>query len=387
MSQPRPTDPIGSIGWTERTGGVLTARECLTLARPLLRGELSILAGRLAMVLRMHSGRRSSIDPASLVPPDSPLARDAEVAAQDLLTPALLNHSSRAYTWGAAIAALHGITFDRELLYLAAMFHDTGIPSPVPDVDFTVRSAALAREFTDSHDVPADIRELVANAIAMHYTPGVGLESGAEAYLLSAGAAVDVFGLRSNEIPDAVRQSVIQEYPRLGFKREFAGLLRAEAKQVPRGRAWYLHRFAMSDLSIRLAPFRALVRVRPALLDRLGPDLQGAWRPAGGFVLHLVLPVLAHPGDPAGSARASVAEDHPLRRPLALDRDGDRSPLSQIRCRRALGRHQSAPHLRRSARLRLEPLRPPAPTTDRREPATVVRELSTPPGRSRIARN
>ncbi len=171
MSQPRPTDPIGSIGWTERTGGVLTARECLTLARPLLRGELSILAGRLAMVLRMHSGRRNSIDPASLVLPDSPLARDAEVAAQDLLTPALLNHSSRAYTWGAAIAALHGIMFDRELLYLAAMFHDTGIPSPVADVDFTVRSAAVAREFTDSHHVPADIRELVANAIAMHHTP------------------------------------------------------------------------------------------------------------------------------------------------------------------------------------------------------------------------
>ena len=66
----RRKDPL-AIGWTERTGGVLTARECLTLARPLLRGELSILAGRLAMVLRMHSGRRSSIDPASLVPPVS----------------------------------------------------------------------------------------------------------------------------------------------------------------------------------------------------------------------------------------------------------------------------------------------------------------------------
>ena len=160
---------------------------------------------------------------------------DAELAAQDLLTPALLNHSSRAYTWGAAIAALHGITFDRELLYLAAMFHDTGIPSPVPDVDFTVRSAALAREFTDSHHVPADIRELVANAIAMHYTPGVGLESGAEAYLLSAGAAVDVFGLRSNEIPDAVRQSVIQStLPRgLGFKREFAGLAPSRGQASP----------------------------------------------------------------------------------------------------------------------------------------------------------
>ena len=69
----------------------------------------------------------------------APAARGAQhacrVAAHDLLTPALLNHSSRAYTWGAAIAALHGITFDRELLYLAAMFHDTGIPCPVPDVD------------------------------------------------------------------------------------------------------------------------------------------------------------------------------------------------------------------------------------------------------------
>jgi hypothetical protein len=208
------------------------------------------------MALRLHSGRRSAIDPASLVPPDSSLARDADVAAHDLLTPALLNHSRRAYAWGAAIAALHGIRFDRELLYLAAMFHDTGIPSPVPHVDFTVRSAAIAREFTDSHDVPTDDREVVANAIAMHHTPGVGVDSGAEAYLLSTGAAVDVFGLRSNEVPDAVRNRVIQEYPRLGFKREFAGLLRAEARQVPRGRAWYLHRFAMSDLSIRLAPFR-----------------------------------------------------------------------------------------------------------------------------------
>jgi hypothetical protein len=256
VRQPRPTGAIGSIGWTERSGGVLSVGECLALARPLVRGELGIVAGRLAMVLRVHWGRRGSIDPARLVAPDCSLARDAEVAARDLLTPALLNHSRRAYAWGAAIAARHAITFDRELLYLAAMFHDTGIPSPVPAVDFTVRSAALAREFTDRHDVPGDFRELVANAIAMHYTPGVGLESGAEAYLLSAGAAVDVFGLRSNEIPDGVRRSVIQQYPRLGFKREFAGLLRAEAKQVPRGRAWYLHRFALSDLSIRLAPFR-----------------------------------------------------------------------------------------------------------------------------------
>ena len=62
---------------------------------------------------------------------------------------------------------------------------------------------APQRGAVSSHHVPADIRELVANAIAMHHTTRVGLESGAGAYLLSADAAVDVFGLRSNEIPDA----------------------------------------------------------------------------------------------------------------------------------------------------------------------------------------
>ena len=90
-------DPLGSIGWTERTGGVLTARECVTLARPLLREELGILAGLLAMALRVHSGRRGTIEPARLAPPDSSLARDAQEAAEDLLTPVLRNHSHRAY--------------------------------------------------------------------------------------------------------------------------------------------------------------------------------------------------------------------------------------------------------------------------------------------------
>jgi hypothetical protein len=247
---------IGSITWTERTGGVLTARECASLARPLVRDELRITIGLLSMALGRHSGRRSAVDPANLEPPDSSIAREAEQAAQELLTPALLNHSRRAFAWGTTIAELRRITFDRELFYVASMLHDTGLPSPVPHVDFTVRSAEIAREFLDHRGVPADGQELVANAIAMHHTPGVGLELGGEAFLLSAGAGVDVFGLRSDEVPDAIRKSVVRQFPRLGFKREFSGLWRTEAKQVPRGRAWYLHRFAMTDLTIRLAPFR-----------------------------------------------------------------------------------------------------------------------------------
>lgn len=250
------TEQLGSITWTERTGGVLTRDECIALAAPLLRDELRLTAGLLAMALRRHAGRRSTVDPANLVPPDSMVAREAAQAAQDLLSPALLNHSHRAYAWGATIAALQDIAYDPELLYVASMLHDTGLPSPVPHVDFTVRSAQIAREFAARHGLPEDAREVIANAIAAHHTPGVTIDHGAEAFLLSAGAGVDVFGVRSNEVPDAIRRSVIHEFPRLGFKREFSGLWRAEAKQVPRGRAWFLHRFAVTDLTIRLAPYR-----------------------------------------------------------------------------------------------------------------------------------
>ncbi len=55
----------------------------------------------------------------------------------------------------------------------------------------------------------------MANAIAMHHSPGVGLESGPEAYVMSAGAALDVFGLGAAQIPDAVRRRVVEQVPRL----------------------------------------------------------------------------------------------------------------------------------------------------------------------------
>src|SRR4051794_33331645 len=134
------------------------------------------------------------------------------------------------------------------------MFHDTGLPSPVAHVDFTVRSAALAREFADRPRLPADSPGAAPKPTAMRHSPGVPPQSGSEANLMSAGAAVDGFGSRSNEIPDAIRKRVVEQFPRPGFKREFAALWRAETKHVPRGRASSLHRFAVTDPTIGTAP-------------------------------------------------------------------------------------------------------------------------------------
>ena len=101
-----------------------------------------------------------------------------------------------------------------------------------------------------------------------------------------------------------------------------------------------------------------LVPVRQARLDRLGHELRGAWtcgRRLSYFTSFYLYSVTR--GIPYGLRAASVAEDHPLRRPLALARDERRPPLPEIRCRHAPDRRQPAPHLRRGARLRVDPLR------------------------------
>jgi hypothetical protein len=102
-------------------------------------------------------------------------------------------------------------------------------------------------------------------------------------------------------------------------------------------------------------------------------------------VLHLVLPLLAHTRNPARSPCTNVAEDHPLRRPLALARDKRRSPVSEIRCRYALGQRQLAAHPRRSARLRVDALRPTT-FTRRRASASCATEAMAPAAARRVNR-
>jgi hypothetical protein len=89
----------------------------------------------------------------------------------------------------------------------------------------------------------------------MHYTPGVTLAAGPEAYLLAAGAAVDVVGLRSWELPPDILTDTVNEYPRAQFKEFFREAFRREAARVPHGRAKFLNRYGAFSAAIKLAPF------------------------------------------------------------------------------------------------------------------------------------
>jgi len=248
-------DGLGTYPWVERTGGALTAAERRRLARPLAASHAGNLAGRLAMLLRVSSGRRRDPGLGRRPVPDSPLTRAALSVAQARLSPALLNHSHRTFLFGATLGELEGLDADREVLYAAALLHDVGLLTRVPRVDFTRASARAAQQVAEQVGLSTAATDTLRSAITLHHSPGVGPEHGPVAYLLSAGAAVDVVGLRSWQLPPALLSDVVRAHPRAGFKREFTAAFRAEAVRVPRGRAAYLRRYGAFDLAIRAAPF------------------------------------------------------------------------------------------------------------------------------------
>jgi hypothetical protein len=250
------TGPLGSFEWVAATGGQLTAAERRRMLRPLAAAHVANVVGRTAMLTHLNSGRRADIDPASLRPPSSALTSAAEHEARSLLSPGLLNHSYRTYEFGAALGALANIDVDRELLFAAAMLHDIGLARPVDGVDFTLASARVACDVAETVGLSTAATRTMRTAITLHHSPGVTLADGPVAYLLAAGAGVDVAGLRSWELSPRVLAAVIAQRPRLGFKREFAAAFRAEAAAVPRGRARLLRRYGAFDLAVKLAPFR-----------------------------------------------------------------------------------------------------------------------------------
>jgi hypothetical protein len=246
---------VGTAAWVRRTSGRLTPAERRALLGPLARSHVHNAVGRLRLALRLHPGRHAYVPPARLVPPDSVLTRAAEDLAGRILPAPLLNHSHRTYRFGRALGDLEGIDVDTELLFAAALLHDTGLVDPAADADFTLSSARVARGVAEQVGLSTAATEVMETAITMHYNPGVTLSHGPVAYLLAAGAAVDVVGLRSWELPPQTITDAVHDLPRADFKDAFATAFRHEAARVPEGRARFLHRYGAFGAAIRWAPF------------------------------------------------------------------------------------------------------------------------------------
>jgi hypothetical protein len=163
----------------------------------------------------------SGPSPAGVTVPDTKVARDATDLVRDLTTDLVYHHSRRVFWFGSLQGQNRGLSFDPELLYIGAMFHDLGLNEEFRGSGrrFEVDSADEARRFLQGHGVPEDSIRRVWTAIALHTTPGIPEFMEPEVALVTAGVEYDVLGIGYHDISDANRAEITALHPRPDFKR------------------------------------------------------------------------------------------------------------------------------------------------------------------------
>ena len=148
--------------------------------------------------------------------PNSVLAREVTELVRDTTPELLFNHSSRVYYFGAIAARQRGLSFDPDLLYTGAMFHDMGLTEKHSSAHerFEVDGANAARDFLRRHGISQSEIDTVWTAIALHTTPGIPQHMHPVVVLVTAGVEMDVLGLTYARYLDDERQSVVDAFPR-----------------------------------------------------------------------------------------------------------------------------------------------------------------------------
>jgi hypothetical protein len=184
--------------------------------------------------------------------PETVASSAALEVATAYLSPALLSHSRRAYTWAATYGDQHQIEYDAELLFAAAMFHDISLV-PVFDshtVAFEEASGQVARVFATGAGWPGERRERLGEVIVRHMWPDVDVVDDPEGHLLSRAAALDIVGKDADDFSPAFRAEVLREFPRLGLVEEFLACFQAQAARKASSSA---ARAMQTGLSTRIA--------------------------------------------------------------------------------------------------------------------------------------
>jgi HD superfamily phosphodiesterase len=154
--------------------------------------------------------------------PDTKLAREVTELVRDTEPPLLFHHSSRVYYFGVLSGQHRGLKFDRELVYVGAMFHDMGLTHQHSSQNdrFEVDGANAARDFLHSHQIAQSDVDTVWTAIALHTTPGIPQYMHPVIALVTAGVEMDVLGLTYAEYTDAEREAIVQAHPRTAHFKE-----------------------------------------------------------------------------------------------------------------------------------------------------------------------
>ncbi|MER6527172.1 HD domain-containing protein [Streptomyces sp. NPDC001508] len=155
--------------------------------------------------------------------PGTAAVAEATRLMRKMTGPLIYHHSRRVFGFGVMHARRLGLEPDPELLYLAAMFHDTGLSTPFSAVEqrFEIDGADHARKFMLDHGFPTTAADVVWTAIALHTTPEVPGRMGPEIALTHAGVLTDALGRDLDELDRSQVDEITAVHPRGDFKNEF----------------------------------------------------------------------------------------------------------------------------------------------------------------------
>jgi hypothetical protein len=248
---------LGSLEWTRETRGILRTRDRLAFVGQGALYALATLPWEVRRALGVKRRRLARIDPASLEPPDSRACREAERLVAEGTSPMVANHSHRTYAWGALLASHDGLSFDREVVYVASLLHDLYAehPSVLPYPHcFTLPEAERAQQLTESTGWEERRRRAAAEAITLHANLWPPRDS-PESYVVFAGARLDVVGYRYWDLHPETVQAVLERHPRLELKRQSTPIFEAQASANPGSRMHLMTRYLGVTWFMRHAPF------------------------------------------------------------------------------------------------------------------------------------
>jgi HD domain-containing protein len=184
--------------------------------------------------------------------PATPACRAALEVATEYCSPALLNHSVRAYLWAAGYAATRGIAFDAELLYVSAMLHDLALVKEFDNhrVPFEEAGGHIAWVFGAGAGWPVARRRRAAEIIVRHMWDMVDVVADPEGHLLELSTGMDISGRRTEDISADLRRDVLARYPRAGLAGEFVACFQDQAARKPGSLA---AKFVASGFAARVA--------------------------------------------------------------------------------------------------------------------------------------
>jgi hypothetical protein len=154
--------------------------------------------------------------------PDSRLANAAAELIRQTTTPLIYHHSRRVFLFGSLQSRQLGIQPDAELLYIAALFHDSGLVPPYRGTTqrFELDSADAAKSFLTTNGFSDAEADVVWTAIALHTTPEVPYKMAPVIAATTAGVETDVLGIGLDSLSQNEIDAVTAVHPRPDFKNQ-----------------------------------------------------------------------------------------------------------------------------------------------------------------------